>query len=50
MLMSVTSKVVRRTILNRMASAIDPYLRKEQAEFRKGKLCADPIFSLRQIL
>lgn len=33
-----------------MASVIDPYFRKEQAGFRKGKSCADQIFSLRQIL
>lgn len=50
MLLSVTSKVLIRIILHRVASVIDPYLRKEQAGFRKGKSCADQIFSLRQIL
>ena len=50
MLLSVTSKVLSRIILNRMSSIVDPHLRKEQAGFRKGKSCADQIFTLRQIL
>ena len=50
MLLSVTSKVLSRVILNRMAAVIDLHLRKEQAGFRKGKSYADHIFSLRQIL
>lgn len=49
MLLSVTSKVLIRIILHRVASVIDPYLRKEQAGFRKGKSWADH-FPLRQIL
>lgn len=44
MLPAVTIKVLRRIILKRMASVIDPYLRKEQAKVRKGKSCADQIF------
>lgn len=47
MLSAVTIKVLRRIIVKRMDSVIDPYLRKEQAELRKGKSCADQIFSLR---
>jgi hypothetical protein len=47
MLLSVTSKILSRFIINRMAAVIDPHLRKEQAGFRKGKSCADHIFSLR---
>ncbi|XP_061191552.1 uncharacterized protein LOC133199698 [Saccostrea echinata] len=49
-LLSVTSKVLSRVTLNRMASLVDPYLRKEQAGFRKGKSDQIPIFALRQIL
>ena len=37
-------------ILNRISTAIDPMLRKEQAGFRKGKSCGEHIFTLRQIL
>lgn len=38
------AQVLKEIILHRM---IDPYLRKEKAGFRKGKLCADQFFSLR---
>ena len=38
------AQVLKEIILHRM---IDPYLRKEKAGFRKGKLCADHFFSLR---
>lgn len=37
-------------MLIRMSSVIDSNLRKEQAVFRKGKLCGDQIFFLTLIL
>ena len=49
-LLSITSKVFSRVILDRISEALDPLLRKEQAGFRKGKSCRDHIFTLRQIL
>ena len=49
-LLSITSKVFSRVILDRISEALDPMLRKEQAGFRKGKSCGDHIFTLRQIL
>ena len=49
-LLSITSKVFSRVILDRISEALDPLLRKEQAGFRKGKSCGDHIFTLRQIL
>ena len=50
MLLPVTSKVLSRIILNRLSDTIDHYLRKEQAGFRKGRSCAEHIFTLRQII
>ena len=50
MLLSVTSKILSRVILNRISASIDQLLRKNQAGFRKGKSCADQIFALRQII
>ena len=49
-LLSVTSKVFSRVILNRISTALDPMLRKEQAGFRKGRSCGEHIFTTRQIL
>ena len=49
MLLSVTSKVFSRIVLNRMNTEVDKLLRKQQAGFRKGRSCADHIFTLRQI-
>ncbi|KAI0217296.1 hypothetical protein LSAT2_030866 [Lamellibrachia satsuma] len=49
-LLSITSKVFSRMILDRISEALDPLLRKERAGFRKGKSCGDHIFTLRQIL
>ena len=49
-LMSITSKIFSRVILNRISTALDPMLRKEQAGFRKGRSCGEHIFTLRQIL
>ena len=50
MLLSVISKILSRVILNRVFSKTDPLLRKEQAGFRKGRSCADRIFTLMQII
>ena len=49
-LLSITSKVFSRVILDRISESLNPLLRKEQAGFRKGKSCGDHIFTLRQIL
>ena len=49
-LLSLTSKVFSRIILQRITSAVDTLLRQEQAGFRKGRSCIDHIFVLRQIL
>ena len=50
MLLSVMYKVPSRVVLNRLTTTVDPLLRKEQAGFRKGRGCADQIFTLRQIV
>ena len=50
MLLSITYKVLSRVVLNRLTTTVDPLLRKEQAGFRKGRGCADQIFTLRQIV
>ena len=49
-LLSLTSKIFSRIILQRITTAVDGILRQEQAGFRKGKSCIDHIFILRQIL
>ena len=49
-LLSLTSKVFCRIILQRIIAAVDTILRQEQAGFRKGRSCTDHIFTLRQIL
>lgn len=49
-LFSLTSKVFRRIILQRITTAVEDILRQEQAGFRKGKSCVYHIFVLRQIL
>ena len=48
--MSITSKVFSRVILNRISTALDPMLRKEQAVFGNGRSCGEHIFTLRHIL
>ena len=50
MLLSVTYKVLSQVVLNRLTATVDPLLWKEQAGFRKGRGCADQIFTLRQIV
>ena len=49
-LLSLTSKVFNRIILQRIKAAVDGKLRQEQAGFRAGRSCVDHIFTLRQIL
>ena len=49
-LLSITSKVFSRVILDTISVAIDPLMSKEQACFRKGRSCGDHIFTLRQIM
>ena len=49
-LLSVTYKVLSRVVLNRLSTTVDLLLRREQAGFRKGRGCADQIFTLRQIV
>ena len=49
MLLSITSKIFSRIILDRMNPIVEPKLRKQQAGFRSGRSCSDHIFTLRQI-
>ncbi|XP_012943709.1 uncharacterized protein LOC101861615 [Aplysia californica] len=49
-LLSVPSKIPAKIITNRMSDAVDSYLRKEQAGFRKERRCTDQIFALRNII
>lgn len=43
------SKILAKIIIQRISSAVDQQLRKEQAGFRQGKGSADQIFTLRNI-
>ena len=49
-LLSVPGKVFNRVILDRMKDTVDPYLRDQQAGFRKNRSCADQIATLRVIV
>jgi len=49
MLLSITSKIFCKIMLDRMNPMVEPRLRKQQAGFRKGRSCSDHIFTLRQI-
>ena len=49
-LLSVPSKIFCKVIIQRITKAVDDVLRNEQAKFRKGRRCADQIFTLRNIL
>lgn len=49
-LLSVPSKIFCKVIIQRITKAVDDVLRNEQAGFRKGRRCADQIFTLRNIL
>ena len=46
MLLSVTSKVLSRVILNIIRDLTDPLPHEEQAGFRKGKSCSSQILTL----
>ena len=47
MLLSVPGKVLNRTLLVRMRTAVDILLRDQQAGFRKDRSCIDQIRTLR---
>ena len=49
-LLSIPSKIFCKILVNRMKTAVDTTLRKEQAGFRRGKGCSDNIFILRTII
>ena len=49
-LLSIPSKVLSKSILERMKDAIDNVLRDEQASFRKEGSCADQVATLRIIV
>ena len=49
-LLSIPSKAFSRILIDRIKTAVDKRLRKEQAGFRKGKSCCDQIFVLRNII
>ena len=49
-LLSVPSKILAKIIIRRISDAIDAGMRKEQAGFRKERVCADQIFTLRNII
>ena len=50
MLLTISSKVLGRIILERMKDALDSRLRDEQAGFRKERSCCDQIATLRIIV
>lgn len=50
MLLSVASKLLCRTILNRTANAIESKLRDNQAGFRSNRSCSDQIATLKIIV
>ena len=49
-LISVSSKVFMRVLLNRIKPKVEEGLREEQAGFRSGRSTVDQIFALRQVL
>ena len=49
-LLSFTSTVFGRIMLNRITVAVEENIHKEHAGFRKGRSCTEYIFLLRQIL
>ena len=50
MLLSAPGKVLSKILLERLKSAIDQKLRKNQAGFRSGRSCSDQIVTLRVII
>ena len=49
-LLSISSKLMTKIIIQRITDAIDKQLREEQAGFRKGRGCINQIFALRNII
>jgi len=49
-LLSLPSKIFFKVIVKRLSLAVNEVLRQEQASFRKGRGCAEHIFSLRNII
>ena len=49
-LLSIPSKILTRTILNRIRNTAEQHLRKDQAGFRKHRSCVDLINTFRIIL
>ena len=49
-LLSIPSKILTRTILNRIRNTVEQHLRKDQAGFRKHRSCVDLINTFRIIL
>ena len=49
-LLSVSSKILAKINLQRIANTVDQQLKREQAGFRKGKRCTNQIFTLRNII
>ena len=49
-LLSVPGKVFNRVLLERIKDAVDPYLRDQQAGFRRNRSCMDQIATLRIIV
>lgn len=49
-LLSIPSKILGRIIIERISTALDKQLRKEQAGFRRGRGCAQQIFTLKNII
>ena len=50
MLLSIPGKILSRVLLDRLREAVDPKLREEQADFRKGRSCPDQITTVRIIV
>ncbi len=48
--MSIPSEILEKVITQRISDTADKRLRKEQAGFMKGRGCADPIFTLYNIV
>ena len=49
-LLSIPSKAICRAILNRVKPCVELQLRESQCGFRKGRGCADRLFSLRVMM
>ena len=49
-LLSTPSKILATVIIQRISYAVDEQLRKKPAGYRKGRGCADQIFTLRNVI